>query len=140
MKDIRVIAIASLDDKGLEGEVSGHFGRCPFYTLALTREGFASDAKVVPNPHYASHVPGQMPKFIKSLGADVILAGGMGPRAIRMFEDFGIEVVTGTMGTVGKVLDVYLAGKLTGIVPCQHDHAESCGAHGTHQHGESDHA
>ncbi len=140
MEEPRMIAVASLDDKGLEGEVSGHFGRCPFYTLVKVRGATISDAKSVPNPHFQRHVPGVMPAFIRDLGADVILAGGMGPRAIQLFQSYGIEVVTGGLGTVRKVLEAYLGGVLTGIVPCQHDHPQSCGAHGSPGHAESDHA
>ena len=136
----RMIAVASLDDKGLAGEVSGHFGRCPFYTLVLIQDTVISDAKSVPNPHFQRHIPGVMPMFIRDLGADVILAGGMGPRAISMFESYGIEVVTGALGTVSKVLEAYLRGEQTGIVPCQHDHPQSCGAHGNQKPTGSEHA
>lgn len=139
MDNTRTIAIASLDDRGLEGDVSGHFGRCPFYTLVKVEGAALEGVRTVPNPHYQSHIPGVMPTFIQGLGADIIIAGGMGPRAIRMFEAFGIEVVTGAVGVVGKVLEAYLRGDLTGIVPCEHDHPESCGAHGSHDHGEADH-
>ncbi len=135
MEKILVIAVACLDDKGLAGEVSGHFGRCPFYTLVLAHDGAIAEARAVPNPHYQRHAPGVMPRFIKGLGANVILAGGMGPRAIKMFNDFGIEVVTGALGTVSKVLEAYLGGELSGIVPCQHDHPDSCGGHGEGGHG-----
>ena len=53
----------------------------------------------------------------------------MGPRAIQMFNGFGIEVATGAVGQVGKVLDAFLSGELRGIVPCEHNHPESCGHH-----------
>ncbi len=140
MDSKRMIAVASLDDRGLEGEVSGHFGRCSFYTLVQVRDTVILHAKSVPNPHFRRHVPGVMPGFIQDQGAHVILAGGMGPRAIGMFQSYGIEVVTGALGTVSKVLEAYLAGELSGIVPCQHDHPQSCGAHGSPKHAEGDHA
>jgi predicted Fe-Mo cluster-binding NifX family protein len=129
MDQPRNIAIASLNEQGLEGEVSAHFGRCPFYTLIRIDEGAVTHCRVVPNPHADQHVPGTMPSFIHRLGTDVILAGGMGPRAIRMFGDLGIEVVTGAVGATSAVLAAYLSGELTGIVPCAHDHPDSCGGH-----------
>ncbi len=124
------IAIASMDNEGLDGEVSGHFGRCPYYTLVKLEQGQVAEISIVPNPYFQRHAPGVMPRFVRGLDADVILAGGMGPRAIQMFGDFGIQVVTGAVGQVSKVLGAYLSGKLAGIVPCQHDHPESCGSHG----------
>jgi len=125
----RLIAIAGEDDKGLEGEVSAHFGRCPYYTMVEVVDKKITDSKIVKNPHFGAHAPGVMPKFIHSLGADVILAGGMGPQAINMFQNFGIDVVTGGVGRVGAVVEAYLDGRLKGIVACEHDHPESCGGH-----------
>jgi len=125
----RWVAIASDDDRGLDAEMSAHFGRCPFFTLALVEDGAVKEVKVAPNPNAQAHVPGAMPVFIRDLGANVILAGGMGPRAVQMFQQFGIEVATGVMGRVGAVLDAFLDGRIHGIVPCAHDHPESCGGH-----------
>ena len=123
----KVIAIAAEDHLGLDGEVSAHFGRCPAYVLARVAGGAILDTEVVANPHFNHHRPGVAPQFIHGLGADVILAGGMGPRAVDLFHSVGIEVATGAVGRVGAVLDAYLRGDVRGIVPCAHDHPESCG-------------
>ena len=63
-----------------------------------------------------------VPKFISEQGTNVMIAGGMGPRAIDMFSNFGIEVVTGAIGNVGNVLKAYLQGEISGVEPCKHDH------------------
>ena len=97
METAHKIAIASLDDKGLDGEVSGHFGRCPYYTLVRVRQGLPLEAEVVPNPHFQRHAPGVMPRFIRGLGANVVLAGGMGPRAVQLFREYDIDVATGPL-------------------------------------------
>ena len=125
----KTIAIACEDNKGLAGEVSHHFGRCPFYVLIETEGEKCVNARVTANPYYGNHQPGQMPMYLRDMGANVILAGGMGPRAVQMFEQFGIEVATGAVGKVGRVLHAYLSGGLTGTVPCNHDHPDSCGGH-----------
>lgn len=123
------VAIAAEDNNGLAGEVSMHFGRCQYYVLAEVQDGKIVKSSTEVNPFFGNHQPGQVPAFIKQLGADVILAGGMGPRAVQMFQAFGIEVATGAVGQVGRVLDAYLRGDIAGIVPCSHDHPESCGHH-----------
>ena len=123
------IAIAAEDDRGFDGQVSHHFGRCPFYFLVEVEGDQIMESKVAQNPFYGNHQPGQMPAFIKDLGANVILAGGMGPRAIDLFMNYEIEVATGAIGNVKNVLDAYLRGDIKGIVPCAHDHADSCGGH-----------
>ena len=123
------IAIAAEDNQGLAGEVSHHFGRCPYYVLAETDGTTCVKTTVVENPYYGNHQPGQMPLYLRDLGAQVILAGGMGPRAVQMFLEYGIEVATGAVGRVEGVLNAYLSGNLRGIVPCNHDHPESCDDH-----------
>lgn len=136
MSTMKRIVIAAEDDKGLNGEVSQHFGRCPFF-FHTDVENDIPDGKqefieenITQNPFFGNHQPGVVPNYIKKIGANVIIAGGMGPRAISMFQSMNIEVVTGTIGNVGKVLEAYLHGDLKGIIPCQHDHPQSCGGHG----------
>ena len=123
------VAVASDDNNGLAGQVSMHFGKCPYYVLAEVENGKVLRSKTEENPHFGNHQPGKVPMFIRELGADVIVSGGMGPRAIQMFNDFGIEVATGAVGKVENVLDAYLRGDLKGVVPCSHDHPDSCGKH-----------
>ncbi len=127
MEDTRLVAITSEDGRGLDGRVSAHFGRCPAYTLVEVRDGRPGAVRVVDNPFAASHAPGVVPAFLRDLGADVVITGGMGPRAIAMFERFGTEVVTGASGRIGEALETWLAGELAGTEPCaEHEH------HGDH--------
>jgi predicted Fe-Mo cluster-binding NifX family protein len=130
MSELRTIAIAAEDDRGLEGQVGAHFGRCPFYVLAEANGSMVVGSRVVANPYFDLHRPGVMPRFIRDLGSQVIIAGGMGPRAIEMFHGFGIDVATGASGGVSSVLGAYLRGEHRGVVPCAHDHPEGCGEHG----------
>jgi len=136
MQGVKVIAVAAEDELGLEGQVSGHFGRCPAYVLVETKGADVVGSRVVRNPHYGNHQPGQMPTFIHGLGAHAILAGGMGPRAVDMFHEFNMEVATGAVGKVRNVVAAYLRGEIKGIVPCAHDHPESCGDPHDHEPGD----
>ena len=126
---MRWIAVATDDHRDLDGLVSPHFGRCAHYALVEVKEGQVIGYWVVSNPHNGHHKPGQLPRYIHSIGASVILAGGMGPMAVEMFHDLGIEVATGASGTIREAVEAYLEGRLQGIVPCNHDHPESCGEH-----------
>ena len=127
MSEERLIAIAAEDTRGFEGQVSAHFGRCPFYVLAEVDGTMATVSRVVPNPYSGAHRPGLTPRFIHDLGADVIIAGGMGPRAIDMFRGFDIAVATGALGTVEDVLGAYLRGERRGEAPCAGPHLYGCG-------------
>jgi predicted Fe-Mo cluster-binding NifX family protein len=125
------IAIAADDNGGLDGMVGHHFGRCPFFLLVDVEDGEIVDEKTVDNPFYAGHQPGMVPEFIQSQGADVMISGGMGRRAIAFFEEFGIATATGAAGSARETLERYLAGDLQGAAPCrdqEHHH------HGGHDH------
>lgn len=120
------IALACEDNQGLGGQMSQHFGRCPYYLIVDVEGHEIEKTDSIDNPYYNSHVSGKVPEFISEQGANVMIAGGMGPRAIDMFTDLGIEVVTGAIGNVGNVLQAYLRGEISGVEPCQHDYP---GAH-----------
>ena len=113
------VAISADDSNGLDSVVSPHFGRCPYYALVDLDGREVSQVKVVENPAFGHHQPGQVPGFINSHGADVMLAGGMGRRAIAFFQQYGIEAATGATGTVRRALDQYLGGTLEKAEPCR---------------------
>jgi predicted Fe-Mo cluster-binding NifX family protein len=123
---MKKIALASEDNSGLDGRLAAHFGRCPYYVVANVNDVSVGEVEVVKNPHFENHQMGIMPEFISSLNADVIIAGGMGPRAINLFEEMGIEVVTGFVGKVEDILKAYIEGKIEGTEPCGHDHGDGC--------------
>jgi len=126
---MKKIAFACEENKGLESEMSMHFGRCPFFMMADVDGKDVKKTEAIPNPFFNGHVPGAVPDFINKQHANVLIAGGMGPKAVQMFESFGIEVATGVGGQVENVLQAYLDGKISGTVACAHDHGDSCGGH-----------
>jgi len=123
------IAVSADNKQGLDSVVSPHFGRCPHYILVDVEDHDVTGIQEVDSPFYGHHQPGQVPGFIHSLGADVMLAGGMGRRAIMFFEQYGIEGVTGAYGTVRQSVERYLGGELRGAAPCkesqEHGHGDT---------------
>ena len=119
---MKKLALACEDNQGLDGQISQHFGRCPNYLIVDVEGNEVKKSEVVANPYFTNHIPGKVPQFIKEQGAQVMIAGGMGPKAIDMFTTFGIEVVTGAVGNAGNVLQAYLGGEISGVEPCKHDH------------------
>jgi predicted Fe-Mo cluster-binding NifX family protein len=122
------IAVSADNKNGLDSVVSPHFGRCPYFVLVDLKGQEVKELREVDNPYFGDHRPGQVPALINSLGADVMLTGGMGGRAIMFFQEFGIEGVTGAYGTVLQSLERYLGGQLQGAAPCkesqEHGHGE----------------
>ena len=123
------IVVSSDNNRDIDSSVSHHFGRCPYFTVVDIEGDNIIGVKSVENPYFSSHSVGQVPSFVKEIGADVMLAGGMGRRAISIFNDFGIECSTGAGGTVKSAIDNYMAGILPGAAPCtesiEHAHEDS---------------
>ncbi len=122
------IAVSADNKRGLDSVVSPHFGRCPHFVLVDMDGQEVNDVKEVDNPFFGHHQPGQVPAYVDSLGANVMLTGGMGGRAIMFFQQFGIEGVTGAYGTVRQSVERYLGGELQGAAPCkesqEHGHGD----------------
>jgi predicted Fe-Mo cluster-binding NifX family protein len=122
------IAVSADNKDGLDSVVSPHFGRCPYFVLVDLEGQQFKEIREVDNPYFGNHQPGQVPALIHSLGANVMLTGGMGGRAIMFFQQYGIEGVTGAYGTVRQSVERYLGGQLTGAVPCaesvEHGHGD----------------
>ncbi len=109
------IAFASETPDGLEGIVAQHFGRCPFYTFVDVEDGEVKDWLVVPNPAAEEHSPGQIPQFIAEQGAQIIVAGGMGPRAQEWFLNLGIKPFIRVSGRIKDLLPLILQGEISPI-------------------------
>ena len=68
------------------------------------------------------HQPGLLPPWLAERGANMIIAGGMGQRALELFAAQGIDVIIGASPeTPENLVKDYLAGKLkTGQNVCDH--------------------
>jgi|SRR5690554_1544159 len=114
------IAVASDD-----GKVAEHFGHCQCFLLYTTRGQDIVDKEQVP---YPGHSPGFLPNFLNDKGANLIISGGMGGGAIRIFDEKGIEVITGARGNTDAVVQDYLKGNLqsSGSVCKDHKFEDQC--------------
>jgi predicted Fe-Mo cluster-binding NifX family protein len=102
-----------------EGKLTAHFGHCrEFALIEVDNNEITKKETHVPPPHE----PGVLPAWLHSLGADVIIAGGMGGRAIDLFEQNGINVIIGAPTLEPEELvRGYLNHTLeTGVNVCDH--------------------
>ena len=94
------------------GVVAAHFGRCPQYLLVdIEGEEQVVNQQVVSNP---GHSPGAIPEFLHKHGVEVIIAGGMGMRAVGLFQQFNIQTLLGIDGIVDDVVAKLVKGELKG--------------------------
>lgn len=102
-----------------DGVLCNHFGHCQSFAV-LTVEGKKVVGKELVTP--PPHEPGVLPRWLHGLGVEVVIAGGMGQRAVQFFNEFGIEVVTGAPALAPDLLvGQYLEKTLqTGANVCDH--------------------
>ncbi len=103
------ICFTSDQKNGLNSVMSYHFGHCPYFIIVdVDENGNISNVESIPNPLADEHNPGELPSFMASRHVDVIITGGMGPKAQQYFVDYGIKPVIGAYGKVKDVLEEYL--------------------------------
>lgn len=122
-ENMKKIAIAT------QGEiVAEHFGHCDGFTIYATDNGKIIQQEFLANP---GHKPGLLPNLLNDHGISVIIAGGMGSSAIEIFNEKGIDVITGASGALDYIIGLYLENNLssTGSVCHEHQHADNCGEH-----------
>ncbi|HBM15762.1 MAG TPA: ATPase [Lentisphaeria bacterium] len=103
------------------GKLCMHFGHCEIFTIYDVCDKDKVIKSVQTNVPPA-HEPGVLPKWLGELGANVIIAGGMGSRAQQLFAENGVKVVTGAPAeNPESVIKAYLDGSLVpGANVCDH--------------------
>ena len=113
-----------------------HFGHCREFTIVEVdpaKKEILRIEKITPPPHE----PGVLPGWLNQLECDTVIAGGMGHRAIGMFAQNGITVITGAPARrPDEIVLAYLKSELaTGANLCDqsgtgHTHGGRCQSHG----------
>lgn len=99
-------------------EICAHFGHSESFTIAEVEDGKVINKQTVDAP---PHEPGLLPRFLAGKGVNVVIAGGMGPRAQDLLIERDIQVFTGASGSIDDVLEALIRGNLkTGDNVCDH--------------------
>ena len=102
-----------------EGKLTAHFGHCQeFAIVEVEDKEIKKKETLVPPPHE----PGVLPKWLHDLGTNVIIAGGMGARALDLFAQNNIKVIVGASAlTPEELVKQYLDNTLqAGGNVCDH--------------------
>lgn len=114
-----------------DGKLCLHFGHCQAFAIVEVdpeKKTILKTEMLTP----PAHAPGVFPPWVASQGASFVIAGGMGGRAIQLFEQAGVRVITGAPPLeLEKLVTAFLNGTLTvGDNVCDHgpDHIpDGCG-------------
>jgi predicted Fe-Mo cluster-binding NifX family protein len=104
-----------------QGKLSQHFGHCEEFALidVDTESNTIGNKELIPAP---DHQPGLLPRWLKDRGVSVVISGGMGRRALTLFEQEGIKVHIGAPSeSPNRLVQLYLEGNLpVGVNMCDH--------------------
>ena len=108
----------------IDGRMSPHFGHCEqfaFFDVDEQKKIYCKELITSPE-----HQPGLLPVWLSEQGASVVIAGGMGPRAIDLLQQHGISVVLGAIESdPEKAVLSHLSGSLDTIDNiCDHGQGE----------------
>ncbi len=95
-----------------EGRLTRHFGHCAQFALVdvdLDEKRILKREDIAAPPHR----PGLLPSWLAGHGVDTVIAGEIGSRALELFADKGIMVVSGVDSeTPERLAEAYLARTL----------------------------
>ncbi len=102
-----------------DGKLTAHFGHCKEFAMVEVQDQKILHTEMLDPP---PHEPGLLPKWLKEQGTNVVIAGGMGQRAIELFKQAGVQVFVGApVDAPEKLVQSYLNQTLvTGSNVCDH--------------------
>jgi predicted Fe-Mo cluster-binding NifX family protein len=103
------IVIPTNDKKGLNDIVAEHFGRCETYTF-IDENGRILE--IIDNISEHMGGSGLPPELMKKHGANILLCKGLGPRALNLCKQFGINVYVYQAETVREIFDLWRDKKI----------------------------
>ena len=117
------VGVTLEDERGLDGNVSSHFGQCAYFLIADVADKKIENARVVPNT--AQHGGGGCVAVDEILKQDIthVIAGGMGAGAQNKFALANVEVF-GYSGNVKEAMVSLINDSLGGL--------DACREHGDH--------
>lgn len=112
------------------GVLCAHFGHCQTFAIVNVENDIITDVKELVPPE---HVPGLYPKWVAEFGVTDVIAGGMGQKAIMLFNQQNINAFVGApIKPAKELVNDFVAGKLNlSANYCNHD--------GHHEHGNCKH-
>ncbi|NLF43784.1 MAG: ATPase [Bacteroidales bacterium] len=102
------------------GVLCAHFGHCETFAIVEVKDNKIIGIKEQTPPE---HVPGLYPRWVAQFGVTDVIAGGMGQKAVDLFNEQCINVFAGAPEKAAKELvEDFLAGKLSlSANYCNHD-------------------
>lgn len=113
-----------------QNRIDSHFGHCEYFTVYTVNpeNRTITQEETVASPAGCG-CKSNIADTLAEKGVKLMLAGNMGPGAVRVLNTAGIDVIRGCSGEIKTVAESWLNGTLT-------DSGEACSEHdhGCHNH------
>ncbi len=116
------ICLPTVSAAGLEGRISPHFGKAPFYTVVDLDTGRVES---VPNPRSSSCGGVSIAETIVALSVDAVVCRRMGDHALERLRGAGVRVLVTEQWLVRDATELTGAGELPELdsgAACTHGH------------------
>ncbi len=110
------VAIPILTNNGENSSISEHFGHAPYFAFIEFQnpKDEILHLEIVANP-MLEHGPGEIPQYMKNEGISVLIARGIGGKAIQFFSQMGIQVFRGASGNVREIFEALRQNSITDL-------------------------
>ncbi len=107
-------------------QIDDHFGHCEYYTIyTIDEQDQISGEETIKSPAGCG-CKSNIAQILAQLGVKVMLAGNMGDGALRVLNNWGIEVIRGCSGDIKATALAWLSGSLTDSGDSCHHHDHNC--------------
>ncbi len=90
--------------------LSAHFGHCEEFAVVNIENGKLGELRRFRPPE---HAPGVYPEWLSGYGVTDVIAGGIGQKAISLFNSYGINVFAGAPQiSLEELINDFLSGSL----------------------------
>lgn len=105
--NVRIVVPVS-NEKGVDSQLSQHFGRAPYYAIVdLDEKGNIVSKNIIPNTSEHFGGVGLPPDRIIQLKPKALVTYGLGSKALKLFQDARVAVLRTEANTVREVVNAY---------------------------------
>jgi predicted Fe-Mo cluster-binding NifX family protein len=104
--------VISATGRDLDATVDERFGRCRYFLIVET-DDMSVEAVDNVNADLSTSAGIQSASYVASTGAEALITGNCGPKAMQVFAETNIRIILGQKGTIKDVLKKFKDGTLS---------------------------
>ena len=102
----------SANGKNLDATINDRFGRCPYFLIVET-DNMRTEVFENTNADLSTGAGIQAASMVTSKGAQAVITGSCGPKAMQVFSEAGLPVILNQHGVVRDAVETFKNGALS---------------------------